>query len=180
MSSLALSRSLHSSRHLVVTYLPSLSVAASHFRSFCSEHDRPGGGGSRPQSDSSAASTASSEGGRVSKGRMAASSMSWMGSTDDEAQEDAQKTLGGLGQMALFRGATEHKLDMHDHQLKVLMRFRNTMVQVILVDFFIGLINIYIICILPSNSNLRSHHDHAQTSNYFIGTSYNSKHFQAS
>jgi len=44
MSSLALSRSLHSSRHLVVTYLPSLSVAASHFRSFCSEHDRSGGG----------------------------------------------------------------------------------------------------------------------------------------
>ena len=78
-----------------------------------------------------------------SRANLPASSMSWMGSTDDEAQEDAQKTLGGLGQMALFRGATEHKLDMHDHQLKVLMRFRNTMVQVRLVDFFIGLINIY-------------------------------------
>ena len=32
--------------------------------------------------------------------------------------------------MALFRGATEEKLEMHDHQLAVLMKFRNAMVQV--------------------------------------------------
>jgi len=41
MSSYALSRSLHSTRTLVITYLPSLSAAATHFRTFCSEYDRP-------------------------------------------------------------------------------------------------------------------------------------------
>jgi len=41
MSSFALSRSLHSTRNLVITYLPSLSVAATYFRSFCSDYDRP-------------------------------------------------------------------------------------------------------------------------------------------
>ena len=41
MSSYALSRSLHSTRNLVITYLPSLSAAATYFRTFCSEYDRP-------------------------------------------------------------------------------------------------------------------------------------------
>jgi len=41
MSSFALSRSFHPTRNLVITYLPSLSVAATYFRSFCSDYDRP-------------------------------------------------------------------------------------------------------------------------------------------
>ena len=40
MASYALTRSLSSSRNLIIAYLPSLSAASAYFRSFCSESDR--------------------------------------------------------------------------------------------------------------------------------------------
>ena len=41
----------------------------------------------------------------------------------------AQKTLSSLGAMTLFRGAAEARLNVHDSQLKTLMKFRNTILQ---------------------------------------------------